>query len=79
MKTVGEHLKEGLTIEHYELIKKYKDSYRWGMRAYRVCDALNMSMVWSMTSEGHDFWNKMYLELKQGHYNKYSNNIFLKL
>lgn len=79
MKTIDEYLKEGLTIEHYELIKKYKDSYKWERCALNVHDALKKSTMWSNTSEGHDFWSEIYFKLMEGFYKKYSNNIFLKL
>lgn len=80
MKTIDELLEEGLTSEHYRLIRKYYKPYwnHW-LPFENTHDALKNSTSWAISEEGWHFWEKIYLQLLEGSYGKYSNNIFLKL
>lgn len=82
MKTIREWLKKELTTDHYLLAKKYEDytGYRsWEGRVCSAHEALDMAIAWYRTQEGSCFWSEIYKQLKEGRYEKYSNNIFLKL
>lgn len=80
MKTVREWLSEGLSTKHYGLLLKYPPLYDWDTtRTSNLHEALIWSTTWDYTEEGHDFWKSIYYDILYNRYNKYSNNIFVKL
>lgn len=79
MKTIREWLSEGLIREHYELLLKYPHLRNWDIKTQSLLEALRGSTSWRDTEEGYDFWDSIYGDIFNNRYNKYSNNIFLKL
>ena len=59
MKTIREWLKERLSEEDYKKAEKYNDE-EWVMEVDNFEDALNGAFVWKDTSEGSDYWSKIY-------------------
>ena len=79
-KTIREWLSEELSTKHYELLLKYNPLNDWDINmASSLSDALYGSTGWRYTEEGYGFWESIYYDIYYNRYNKYSNNIFLKL
>lgn len=80
MKTVREWLSEGLLREHYGLLLKYHSLCDWDITiTLSLPEALMRSILWEDTKEGYAFWMSIYHDILYDRYNKYSNNIFIKL
>lgn len=84
MDTIRKLLKQGLISDHYNLAEKYSDFgwYNWDIENSDISSthgALGQAFDWSASSEGYDFWEEIYLQLRDGYYVKHSKNIFKKI